>query len=205
MSRVLFVTSSDEMFKSCIQDLKLKKLEEFLYLGKLDKRDIGILLVENTKVDSTILLTISLLTSLKDEVSKIIVINPVQCPDVNVSLGQLILASSISEWDKNTTETKVLSLLVPELGNKVIVGLGFSGDRLCVNKTTPILKSKMIDFITFPISKVSKYLGLPVLSIGIVVDYCTPNFIRLLQSNIKELSSRMIDFLKSNSSILLGE
>jgi nucleoside phosphorylase len=125
----------------------------------------------------------------------IIVLNPIQCPDINISLGKIIIAENITEWDRK--ETRVLPLFTIEPDNRFsYIGKGVSGDRECTTKTTLVIQSKFVDCITYPIAKVSDFFSLPVLSIGIVSDYCTQNFSKFLQSNIKELSTRLVEFIK---------
>jgi hypothetical protein len=201
MTKPLFITSDTVLFNCIAQELKLKQITPLLYEGKCNKREMALLQVKNSKIDSSISL-VHLLS--KTEYSKLIVINPIQCPDINIPMGQIIIAENVTEWDKSIVESRIIPLQTLDFETKVVKGKGMSGDRDCTNKSTPILQSKLIDTITFPVSKVAEYFNVPVLSIGIVADYCTLNYRKLLQSNIKELSSRMLDFLKSNFSILLG-
>ena len=194
MTDLLFVTSNKVICDSFIREFNLS-LKNTIYKGEVD-----LLFVENNKIDSTLHLTRILSTT--KYYSKIVVINPVQSPSSIISYGTFVMAKEVIEWDKTILTTKLLHLTTKDLGNHVITGKGMSGDRECQGKTTPISQSVLVDTITYPLAKVSEYFNKQLLSIGIVVDHCTPNYSRLLQSTINELSSKMVSFVKENLAVL---
>jgi hypothetical protein len=202
MSGILFVTSNEEFLTSIAKEFSLTQITPLLYEGSKEGKQIDLLLLENNKIDATLVLT-HFLSGKPELPNKVVILNPVQCPDINQPLGKVVMAEEVTLWDHK--ETRLLSLQTIETDYKTIIGKGISGDRECVNKTTPIMQSKLVDCITYPVAKVSDFFSLPVMSIGIIADYCTQNYSKLLQSNIKELSVRMLDFLNSCISTILGD
>lgn len=200
MTKPLLITSNEVLFDSIKKEFKLKQITPILYEGKCNKKAVAITIVSNSKLDSTIYLTHLLSTS---EYSKLIILNPVQCPDTNVLMGQIVVADSITEWDKSIRDSRILPLNSLEFKTRVINGKGMSGEKECSNRPTTVLQSKLIDIITYLITKVAEYFNIPILSIGIVADHCTVNYEKLLKSNMESLSSRLLEFLKGNSSVLL--
>lgn len=196
MAKVLFVTSNEVLFNSIGDGLKLKSQSDNFKKGSFLKKNTSILLVGNTKIDATLVVTHYL--SCEEKPDKIIVLNPVQCPDINQSLGSIIIADKVSEWDRK--DSKLFELSPITLKSKTTIGKCSSGDRVCLDKITPIMQSRFVDCITYPMVKVSEFFSIPIISIGIVADYCTQNYFKLLQSNIKELSLRMTVFIKDNFS-----
>lgn len=203
MVECLCVTSNKIFFCDMVNEFTLSQITDDFYKGKT----FDLLLVKDNKIESAITLT-HLLDSMKAPYKRVIIINPINSPSININTGEFVFAENITEWDKPITESKFFNLEVPKIDRfNVHSGSGISGDRLCVSKTTPILQKAFVDFITFPISLVLSIFSKEtvLISLGIVVDHCSLNYLKQLQSNNKELSSRMIDFLKSNLSVLIGE
>lgn len=192
---VLLVTSNEVFYNSLEGSLnelnKIKTKLEILYIG-------------NTKIDIAYSITKILAVSKKDKYSKILIFNPVQCPDINIPIGEFIQADSNIEWDKPAVDSHWYVLQCLDI-DRVVTGKSISGDRPCINKTPFIMQNKMVDVATFPVARVAEKFNIPVISIGIVADHCTVNFMKHLLSIEKELSCKMIGFLKSNLISLLGK
>lgn len=202
MASTLFISSNKTIFDAIASTFKLSQLAQDFYTG--DSFDL--LLVTDNKIECAIKLT-HLIDSKAVFYKRIVVVNPINCPNIDVELGKIVFAESITEWDKPLVESKFYNLTVPEFDTKIISGYGMSGDRVCMNRTTPILQARFIDFITFSIAVVSNTFlkDVELMSMGVVADHCTQNYFKLLQSNDKGLSSRMIEFIQTNLSLLLGE
>lgn len=202
MNSALFITSNKTMFGDMVYTFELEKITDDFSKGS----SFDLLLVKDNKILSAITLT-HLIDSNKDAYSRFIVINPVNCPNVNIDLGSIICAENITEWDKPLSESKFYNLTVPKFETKFVCGAGVSGDRICTNRTTPLLQKNYLDFITFSVvTTIDTFLGKQdIIALGIVTDHCTPNYFKLLQSNIKGLSSRMVQFIQTNLSVLLGD
>lgn len=203
MVECLCITSNKIFFCDMVDSFSLSQITSDFYKGN----SFDLLFVKDNKIESAITLT-HLLDSIQAPYSRVLIVNPVNSPSTNVNIGDFIFAENITEWDKPITESKFFNLEAPKIDRfNVYTGPGISGDRLCVNKTTPILQKTFVDFITFSVSLVLSVFSkeTKLISLGVVVDHCSLNYFRLLQSNNKELSSRMIQFLRSNLSELIGE
>lgn len=203
MKITLFVTSYSPICETFQLEFGLKSSKSGVYVGQGKNKYIHVLLVPNDKVKSTLLLSEYL--SLNKDVEKVVVVNPVNCPDPNIPMGTFIIGSKVTEWDRSIKESSLLFLWLFEgIETKHVEGQCISGDRECVNKTTPILQSKMVDTVTYPVAVTSLYYNKPVSSIGIVADWCTQKFSTNVLSNIREFSGRLVSFVKNNLTIILG-
>ena len=202
MSSVLFITSNSTMFDDMVHDFELEKITNDFSKGA----SFDLLLVKDSKILSAITLT-HLIDSNKGAYSRFVIINPVNCPNMNIDLGSIVCIENITEWDKPLQESKFYHLTVPKFESKFVSGAGVSGDRICTNRTTPLLQKNYLDFITFSVATtIETFLGKQdIIALGVVADHCTPNYFKLLQSNIKGLSSRMVQFIQTNLSVLLGD
>ena len=204
MKVTLFVTSYKQICESFQLEFGLKSPKEGVYIGQGKNKYFRVLLVPNDKVKSTVILSEYLALN-KDTVEKIVVVNPVNCPDPNVKMGTFIFGDKVTEWDRSIRDTSIYKLQsFSGIETKYIEGQCISGDRECVNKTTPILQSKMVDTVTYPVAVTASYYNKPISSIGIVADWCTPRFSTASLSNIREFSSHIVGLVKNNQTIILG-
>lgn len=202
MSDTLFITANLAVFERIAKEFSLKQITPLLFTGQCTNKELSLLRVETNKVDSTLLLTHLLSTN---TFSKLVILNPVQCPDSSIPLGKIVIGEDVIEWDKPVLESHHILLTVPEIEDDLSYSQGkvMSGDRLAQNKTTPMMQCKMIDSITYPIARVSQYFNIPVISIGVVGDYCTANYQKALQNLINPLTDKLLAFIQNNLSQLV--
>lgn len=204
MRNTLFVTSYTQICESFQLKFGLKSPKSGVFVGQGKNKYIHVLLVSNDKVKSAMILS-EYLSENKKDVDKIVVINPVNCPDPNISMGTIVIGNQTTEWDRSIKESSLIFLqTLGEIETRHIEGQCISGDRECLNKTTPILQSKMVDTVTYPVAITANYYNKQVSSIGIVADWCTQKFPVNVLSNIREFSSRLVGFIETNLTTILG-
>ena len=109
MKVTLFVTSYKQICESFQLEFGLKSPKEGVYIGQGKNKYFRVLLVPNDKVKSTVILSEYLALN-KDTVEKIVVVNPVNCPDPNVKMGTFIFGDKVTEWDRSIRDTSIYKL-----------------------------------------------------------------------------------------------